>query len=390
MSPNAINNLTKITLTIGILFLASLFILNIDNKDFYINYLSVFTYFISLSLGGTFFIVLLNLTRAGWGTMIKRVPEYCMSLLPYFTILFIPLLFGLDHIYEWLDPNNIATDYLIKKKLPYLNKPFFIIRNIFYFIVFTVVSIYYWKNSIKQDKTDKKADANNITKNLQRKAPIAILLLSLATSFASFDWLMSLFSHWFSTIYGIYYFAGAMVFLLATTILTYDLLRIFKYTSEYPNIEHFHDLSKLLYGFIIFWSYVAFSQYFLTWYANIPEFTQWYYPRTEGDWNTVFYLLMIFHFIVPLFGFMSRHVKRHPLGRSFFCILIIIIHYIDIRFQIYPNITKDITISNNEYYILFTFAIIIISLLIQKIVTNNIIPKNDPRIEESKKLENAI
>jgi len=289
-----------------------------------------------------------------------------------------------------LQPEKIASDYLIQKKLPYLNLTFFILRNIFYFIVFTAVSLFYWKNSIKQDESKKESDSNNITKKLQRRAPLAILLLSLATSFASFDWLMSLFSHWFSTIYGIYYFAGGMVFLLASTILIYDILRMLKYTDKYPNTEHFHDLSKLLYGFIVFWSYVAFSQYFLTWYANIPEFTQWYYPRTKGDWNTVFYILMIFHFIVPLFGFMSRHVKRHPLGRSIFCILIIIVHYIDIRFQIYPNITKDISITSNEYYILFSFAVIIISLIIRKIINHNLIPINDPRLKESEKLENAL
>ena len=138
-----------------------------------------------------------------------------------------------------------------------------------------------------------------------------------------------------------------MVFILAATILTYDLLRITKFTTDFPTVEHMHDLSKLLYGFIIFWSYVAFSQYFLTWYANIPEFTQWYYPRTKGEWNSVFYILMIFHFIVPLFGFMSRHVKRNPIGRSIFCILIIIVHYIDIRFQIFPNVTSSTAISGN-------------------------------------------
>lgn len=390
MNISLVKNLSKLTLLSGVLLLISLFYSNKTNFDFYINYLSVFSYFISISIAGAFFITLCYLSKAGWVAAVKRVPEYFMSLLPLFALLFIPLLFGLDYIYEWLDPEKIANDYLIQKKLPYLNMTFFIIRNIFYFAVFSIISLFYWKNSIKQDTLVKKKDIENITIKLQNKAPIAILLLALSTSFASFDWLMSLFSHWFSTIYGIYYFAGGMVFLLSCTILIYDILNKFNLLPDYPNTEHMHDLSKLLYGFIIFWSYVAFSQYFLTWYANIPEFTQWYYPRLKGDWNTISYILMIFHFIVPLFGFMSRHVKRNALGRGFFCILMIIIHYVDIRYQIYPNITKDVSISSNEYLVLLSFSLIIISLITQKILNYNIIPKNDPRLPESKKLENAL
>ena len=142
--------------------------------------------------------------------------------------------------------------------------------------------------------------------------------MSLATSFASFDWLMSLYPHWFSTIFGIYYFAGAIVFCLALTIIVYEILKDVGLLKDYPNTEHFHDLSKLLYGFIIFWAYISFSQYFLTWYANIPEFTQWYYPRLKGEWKSLFYILIILRFVLPLFGFMSRHVKRNKLARIAF------------------------------------------------------------------------
>ena len=214
--------------------------------------------------------------------------------------------------------------------------------------------------------------------------------MSLATSFASFDWLMSLYPHWFSTIFGIYYFAGAIVFCLALTIIVYEILKDVGLLKDYPNTEHFHDLSKLLYGFIIFWAYISFSQYFLTWYANIPEFTQWYYPRLKGEWKSLFYILIILHFVLPLFGFMSRHVKRNKLARIAFSLIIIILHYLDLRYVIYPNFTKVNEIVLNEYLLLLSFGLIFISILYTKIKNHHIIPINDPRLEESKHLENAL
>tara|TARA_Y100001935_G_scaffold244489_2_gene236973 strand:+ start:6439 stop:7608 length:1170 start_codon:yes stop_codon:yes gene_type:complete len=389
MTNNILNKLLKVLLVFGILGLLFLFYINRSSGPFYLDYLSVYGYFISLSIGATFLILLMYLTRAGWGVVIKRVPEHLMSLLPIYALLFIPILFGLDHIFEWLDPSHIAHDPLIQAKLPYLNLEFFVVRNIIYFVVFSVVSSFYWKNSIRQDNSNKE-ESSEITKNLQRKSPLAILLMSLVTSFASFDWLMSLYPHWFSTIFGIYYFAGCMVFVLAVTILIYEILLRYNLVKDYPNTEHFHDLSKLLYGFVIFWSYVSFSQYFLTWYANIPEFTQWYYPRLIGEWKILFFTLIVLHFLLPLFGFMSRHVKRSSIGRISFCILFIIIHYLDIRFIVYPNFTEVNSISINEYLLLIVFSLIIIPLISFKILKYKILPENDPRYSESKKLENAL
>ncbi len=385
-----VSRLLKISLTFGLIMMGLIFYVNRANDAFFLDYLSVYSYFISLSIGATFLILLMYLTRAGWGVVIKRVPEHIMSLLPIFALLFIPLIFGLDFIFEWLDADHIKHDPLIQQKLPYLNLPFFIIRNIIYFIVFSLVSSYYWKNSIQQDRSKSNESIKKITKKLQQNAPVSILLMSLVTSFASFDWLMSLYPHWFSTIFGIYYFAGCMVFILAITIIIYELLLFFKLIDKYPNTEHFHDLSKLLYGFIIFWSYIAFSQYFLTWYANIPEFTQWYYPRQKGEWQSLFYILMIVHFVIPLFGFMSRHVKRNKFGRLFFSALIVVIHYLDIRFIVYPNFYKENFISSNEYLLLLSFSLIIIPLITFKILNHKILPEKDPRLAESKKLENAL
>ena len=393
MNVNKLRVLSKRMVLIGvILFLVSFFKFY-KTPSFYIHYISVFSFFFSLSIGACFIILLQSLMRAGWIVVVKRIPEHIMSLLPLFALFFIPILFGVDQIFEWLDPHHIAEDILIQKKQAYLNLPFFIIRNIIYFATWSYISHFYWKTSIDQDNAITEEEQQEYTKKQQRKAPVAIFMLSITTSFASFDWIMSLFPHWFSTIFGIYYFAGSMVFFFAATILVYEILIQLKLLTNAPNVEHFHDLSKLLYGFIIFWAYVSFSQYFLTWYANIPEFTQWYYPRIHGEWESLFFILIIFHFIVPLFGFMSRHVKRNRLMRILFSIMMIGLHYLDIRFMIYPNFPKQFPIneiSSTEIWLIVSFGLIIIGALFNKIGRYKIIPVNDPRLKESMKLENAL
>ena len=117
---------------------------------------------------------------------------------------------------------------------------------------------------------------------------------------------------------------------------------------------------------------------------------QWYYPRLKGDWEVLFYILIFFHFLLPLFGFMSRHVKRSSLGRILFCSIFIVIHYLDIRFIVYPNFTAQNTISLNEYFLIICFTLIIIPIISFKIIKHKIIPYNDPRLPESKRLENAL
>ena len=243
----------KSFLIVGIILLGYLFYVNKVSQDFYINYLSVYSFFISASIGAAFLILLMHLTRGGWGIVVKRVPEHLMSLLPIFALLFIPLLFGLEHVYEWLDADVIAKDYLIQQETSIFESYVFYHKK--YFLFYSIFSnwILLLEKFNKKQDTAKKEEAIQITKSLQRKSPVALLLMSLATSFASFDWLMSLYPHWFSTIFGIYYFAGAVVFCLAITIIIYEILKDVGLLKDYPNT---------LSIFMIYQSYYMDSLYF--------------------------------------------------------------------------------------------------------------------------------
>ena len=166
------NKLSKFLIVIGVGILLICYQLFHTNKFFYIHYLAVFSFFISLSIGAAFLVVLQFLTRGGWGVIVRRVPEHLMSMLPLFALFFIPILFGVDSIFEWLDPYHIKHDVLIQKKMAYLNLPFFIIRNIFYFITFSIIGSMYWRLSIAQDTSSDNEESYTITRLLQRRAPL--------------------------------------------------------------------------------------------------------------------------------------------------------------------------------------------------------------------------
>ena len=155
-----------------------------------------------------------------------------------------------------------------------------------------------------------------LTLRMERLSPVGLILLAGTITFAAFDFLMSLTPRWYSTIYGLYYFSGAMVGALASIILLAIALQAAGRLRNLVTVEHYHDLGKLLFAFVVFWGYMAFSQYMLIWYANLPEETEWYQPRNSGVWAVVSLVLLFGHLLIPFLGMMSRQIKREqgPVG----------------------------------------------------------------------------
>ena len=294
-------------------------------------------FYLELSLGAMFLVLVQFLTRGGWGVVVRRVPECLMKNIPILILFFIPILFGLEDLYHWLDYKYVAKDHLLQIKQPYLNKPFFIIRTIIYFVVWYFISKYFFNKSLEQDHVG----GIETTAKLQKYSAPAILLFALTFTFAAVDWLMTLEPHWFSTMFGVYTFANAVVAALCVTSLIYMLLRRYGFLKNVVTIEHYHDLGKLTYGFIVFWAYVTFSQYFLIWYANIPEETFWFHLRLSGSWYTFAIIMSLGHFVIPLFVFMSRHVKRNLTLHSIILIMVLITCFMDIVYAVKPTIYKE-------------------------------------------------
>ncbi|MCB1218981.1 quinol:cytochrome C oxidoreductase, partial [bacterium] len=176
-----------------------------------------------------------------------------------------------------------------------------------------------------------------ISLRMARVAAPGLLLFALSLTFAAFDWIMSLDPHWFSTIFGITYFAGGFMAFLAFTIVMAKWLGTKGYLKEAINVEHYHDLGKLMFGFMVFWTYTNFSQYMLIWYANLPEETAWFAHRAVDGWGAIGTILVVGHFFIPFVFLMSRHVKRNGIALSAGAIFLLVIHCIDMQFLILPG-----------------------------------------------------
>jgi len=251
-------------------------------RRFLHSYLVNYCFFLSLSLGGLFFVLTQHVTRAGWSVAVRRLAEILAANMFWLTVLFlpvvVPVLLGNSALYPWNDTAAIAGDDLLRLKEPYLNPAFFGVRCLIYFLAWWYLSRYYLSRSVRQDASGEA----ELTVQMERRSPAALILFGVTVTFASFDWLMSLEPHWFSTIFGVYFFSGAAVGGLAAVILAAVALQAGGRLTDAITTEHYHDLGKLLFAFVIFWGYMAFSQYMLIWYANIPEETAWYLQRQSG------------------------------------------------------------------------------------------------------------
>ena len=228
----------------------------------YFSYLVAYMFALSLVLGALFFVMLHHLTRAGWSVVVRRVAENVMAVMPFMAVLFIPIVVGSGELYHWLHP--VEGDAVLAGKAVYLNATFFYIRAGIYFAIWIALAFWFRRTSLKQDQTGDP----QLTLKMARVAAPGMLLFSFTITFAAFDWIMSLDPHWYSTIFGVCYFAGSFMAILAYLTLLCLWLNRRGYLKGSVTVEHYHDLGKLMFAFMVFWTYVNFSQYFLIWYAN--------------------------------------------------------------------------------------------------------------------------
>lgn len=298
------------------------------------NYLLNYFFWFSLSISGLFFIALCYVTTSAWAAPLKRVPEALTGFLPVALILFLILFFGSHHLYEWTHHDAVQADSILRGKRPYLNMPFFVIRNLLFYGLWMGAAFYLIRNSLRQDRTGEEA----LTfKNKNVSAPF-LVLFAVTFTVASFDLLMSLEPHWFSTIFGVYCFAGLFESGMAVTILFVLALRRQGVFKEVINENHLHDLGKLMFAFCVFWAYIAFSQYMLIWYGNLPEETPYLIRRTEGSWTGVALALLFGKFIVPFFLLISRWAKRNPVYLAFVAVWVLVFQYLDIYWLVFPRV----------------------------------------------------
>ena len=380
------------------------------------SYLFNFCFFCSISLGCLFFVLVQHLTRAGWSVTVRRIAEiFAVCIFPLF-ILFIPVLLavfmGNDLLYDWNSsvpaavveakvageaPDWAANDWRIfDLKTTFLDNIWYVVRSMAYFGVWIVIAFYMYYWSTKQDET---GDARLTSKMAARAAPM-MLLFVMALVFASFDWEMSLAPMWFSTMFPVYFFAGAVMSSLASITLAALLLQRSGRITDEITVEHYHDLAKLTFAFVFFWGYIAFSQFMLIWYANMPEETFWFKLRADQGWLTLTMILLFGHLFIPFMLMMARTVRRSKAFLIGSSIYLLAMHWLDhfwiVMPQLYANM-DEFQLGEQTMYTMPTLVdgLIFVGMLGVMIgffclISGNrsLIPLKDPRLHEALNYDN--
>jgi len=240
--------------------------------------------------------------------------------------------------------------------------------------------------SIAQDASGDPA----LTLRMERLSAPGMVLFALSLNFAAFDLLMSLDPHWFSTIFGVYYFAASVVAFLAVMPKILYALQMRGILQNAVTVEHYHDFGKLLFGFIVFWAYIAFSQYMLIWYGNIPEETMWFLKRQTGGWTTVSLILIFGHFMVPFLLLVSRAIKRRPLLLALTGGFVAVMCWIDIYWMVIPEFSPGVArFGLLDVLCLLGMNGVFSAAVILRLKRHSVIAEKDPRLEESLAFENA-
>lgn len=403
LAPGAARMVGALLMAVGAVALVITVIMMATAKDGATQYQALAAYHVGFmtvmapTLGALVFVMIFQQVNAGWTALLRRQFENVLSMVVPCLFLFVGLallstFFG--PLWKWMDPEFVSGDPLYEIKKPFLNTTFFYVRAGVYFTIWTALATMLRRYSIVQDES---GDAW-LTEKARRMSSYGLLLFALTTGFASFDWLMSMDHHWFSTMFGVYYFAETAGSSLALCTLIFLVLRRRGYLQGLVTVEHFHDLGKLLFGFTVFWAYIGFSQYFLIWYANIPEETAWFALRKDGGWEAYTFWLVVGRFVVPFFILMPRPFRRNKLILGFACVWILFFHGFDMFWLVRPEATVEVGAHVFERIPFSWLDItgilgpvgIYLGLLTFRIASGPLVPLKDPRLAESLAHKNYI
>jgi hypothetical protein len=354
----------------------------LQNKPWAALYVAAFFFFM-IALGTLAFYAIQRAAQAGWSPLLFRVMEGITAyLVPGGIIVFLILVASvahMNHLFVWLDPEVVANDKLIQGKVGYLNGPFFLARAAFYLSGWIAYRWYSRKLSLAQDAAD---DNKNFVKNFRLSAAFLVFYL-VTESMMSWDWIMSIDPHWFSTLFGWYIFASMFVSGITVIALVIIYLKSKGYL-ELVNDSHLHDLAKFMFGFSIFWTYLWFSQFMLIWYSNIPEEVTYYVTRIQ-DYKLPFFGMVVMNFIFPILLLMNSDFKRVNWFVVMAGIVILAGHYLDIFNAIMPSAVGDQWyIGIPEISSILFFAGLFIFTVFNALTKVPLTPKRNPFIEESK------
>lgn len=352
-----------------------------------------------IGLGAMFYVMVFHLVGAGWSTTVRRQFENIMWCLPVAMVLvFISVLvnlFGGVELASWTNPDVIAEAHLFNKKELWLDSRFVLVRLAIYFIAWIWLRHILWSSSTRQDA----GRSDTLSNRVRCHSSYGMLLFAFTSTFFAFDWLMAFADYrFFSTMWGVYFFAGNIFASLQVCILILAaLLRCGKLKGVVTD-EHLHDLAKFSFGFTVFWAYIGFSQYFLVWYANLPEETAFFlYRKTHWPMLTTF--LVVGHFVIPFYLLLWRRIRRSWNAMAIMAIFMLVMHVVDIYWIVGPTTNIGVNAENpvvNASTLLFEIAGIVgvlslfAAFVVRRVTRGPLVPINDPRLPEALHHKNYV
>jgi hypothetical protein len=378
---------TLTLMVIGLLFTAIGIVMHSSDHHFATRFLSNglinSLFFFSIGLGALFFLALQYATETGWYAAVKRVIEAVMGFIPYgigFLLLIFIVLTIMDgaHIYTWMDPEVVAHDDIIKMKSTYLNKTFFWIRTVAYLGIY----FWYWRGFRRRSLEEDKVGGTEIHFKNYKKGAVFLVFFAVFSSTSSWDWVMSIDVHWFSTLFGWYTFAGIWCSSMTVIVILTLYLKKLGYLPK-VNDSHIHDIGKWVFATSFLWSYLWFSQYMLIWYANLGEEVIYYMMRIE-HYQVMYFGMFLVNMVFPMLLLMSRDAKRHAGTLTIIGVIILIGHWSDVYIMVSAgSLGAGASIGFLEIGMLMLMTGIFIRVILNNLSKAPMTPINHPFLDES-------
>jgi len=352
----------------------------LNPAQFLQSYLMAYMFVLGITLGCLALGMVHQLSGGAWGVVIRRPIGAATRTLPVLTLLFLPIALGVHHLYSWTDAGLVARDDVLRHKQIYLNVPFFLVRAAIYFAVWNALTYFLNAWSLEQDETGDP----RLARRMQVLSAGGLVAYGLTITFASFDWLMSLEPHWFSTIYGVLIMGGQGLSAMAFLIVALVWLSRRKPLDAIIAPAHFHDLGNLMLAFVMLWAYFSFSQYLIIWSGNLPEEIAWYLHRLQTGWRFVGLTLVLFHFAVPFCVLLSRRVKREADMIVKVAIGILIARLVDLFWLIAPEFhTSGLSVSWLDAVLPASLFTLWLGCFVWQLRGRAILPVHDPEFDEA-------
>jgi hypothetical protein len=377
--PARLANVQRIALGVGVAGLALCALgYGADHHQFFRSYLMAFMFWVSVALGSLALLMISHLSGGGWGVVSRRVFEASSRTLPFLAVAFLPIAFGLQDLYLWAQPDQVATDAIIRHKSAYLNPGGFLIRTVLYFVIWSGLAWALSAWSRRQDAGDDTA------LRMQRVSGAGLLVYAITVFFMSVDWIMSLDPHYYSSIYGMLFMVGQGLSGLAFTIVMLSVFGRREPLSRVLGVNHLHDIGKLTFAFVMLWAYLTFSQYLIIWSANLPEEIPWYLARMQGGWGWLALLLIFGHFFLPFFLLLNRDLKRNTRTLFLVAMFILAIRLADMFWLIGPaHGTTQVTIHWLDIVAPLALGGLFVTVFLWQLGTRPILPIGEPWLEDA-------